>query len=73
MACKNGKHNLIEITRKSSGFEIYQVTNWCNDCGAIVVDEVHDGRVYPGAVMKMKFPEIANNQSIRDKFESECG
>jgi hypothetical protein len=34
------------------------VTRWCSNCGAIVVDLDFDGRVSPGAGMKMRFPSL---------------
>ena len=34
-----------------------EVVKWCPVCGAIVVDNESDGRVYPGRIKKMMFPK----------------
>lgn len=64
--CKKGLHPLKEIMTISDGF-IDQVVRWCPDCGAIVVDEDCDNRVYPGACMKMRFPKLAREQKWTNK------
>ena len=55
--CKSGNHNLEVIYSIDSGDMFGKtVVRWCGDCGAVVVDKEFDGRVSPGAVMMMKFP-----------------
>lgn len=63
--CKLGKHDLIEISRSTDMFHISEVVRWCRNCGSIVIDNEMDGRVNPGQVMKMKFPEL-----FKEKFKS---
>jgi hypothetical protein len=36
-----------------------EVVRWCKHCGAVVVDEDSDGRIYPGQIKQMQFPAIA--------------
>jgi valyl-tRNA synthetase len=56
--CDNKNHNLVEIYRDSiMGDDVYNVVNWCEDCGAVVVDVEVDGRINPGKCMKMIFPK----------------
>jgi hypothetical protein len=52
---------LIDITsRLITGIEDgRQVVRWCEDCGAVVVDAVIDGRTYPGDIKPMRFPQLA--------------
>jgi len=38
------------------------VVRWCAYCGAVVVDTDVDGRVHPGKVRPMVFPEIAKKK-----------
>jgi len=53
--CK-GNHNLLDIY--CDGPEMEQsVVRWCEECGAIVVDVVVDGRTAPGRVMAMRLPK----------------
>lgn len=55
--CNGKDHNLEEIFRSGSDTsDVYYVVMWCSDCGAVVIDTEIDGRVYPGDVMKMRFP-----------------
>lgn len=58
------EHDLVKIASKP-----YQVTDavevvrWCRDCGAVVIDVDYDGRTSPGAIMPMRFPQLALNQA----------
>lgn len=63
--CDGKKHKLIEILR--TGNDIETVVRWCKDCGAIVVDGELDGRVAPGRVMPMRFPNNINELSFVEK------
>lgn len=56
--CDGHNHPLVEIHRSKDAYDVYTVVNWCPDCGAVVVDGEHDGRVAPGRVMPMRFPSI---------------
>lgn len=58
--CRGGWHNLREIMRVHQGHDIDEVVRWCQNCGAIVIDGEHDGRVYNGKVMPMRFPANKN-------------
>ena len=53
--CK-GNHTLIEILRDEMVVGC-RVVQWCNKCGAVVVDGECDGRIYPGKYSKMRLPE----------------
>lgn len=55
--CLQGLHPLKAIYTDSDGFADV-VVRWCPLCGAIVIDNDFDGRVYPGKVMPMKLPEL---------------
>ena len=55
--CKKGNHSLIEILR-DRGWDCESVARWCKVCGAVVVDIDYDGRTNPGAIAKMRFPEV---------------
>ena len=52
------KHELIEIYSHSMAGET-DVILWCQKCGVIVIDkyEALTGKIYPGEVMKMRFPK----------------
>lgn len=56
--CCNGNHTLEEVYEERVDSSISNLVQWCSNCGAIVVDVVIDGRVSPGAIMKMKLPKI---------------
>jgi hypothetical protein len=57
--CSKGIHNLIEIYNASSRYDNSSVVvRWCQDCGAVVVDEDYDGRTNAGSIMKMRLPKI---------------
>jgi len=60
--CSGGKHSLIAVSNKMGSFcgEI-EVVQWCEGCGAIVIDSMVDGRVYPGRIMPMIFPQVTKN------------
>jgi hypothetical protein len=61
MNCQ-GDHKLIEIFRAENPNGIEHVVRWCGDCGAIVVDGEMDGRVKPGAAMRLRLPVIARRE-----------
>jgi ribosomal protein S27AE len=67
--CDGRNHPLCEIFRTKDAYEIYSVVNWCPDCGAVVVDGEHDGRVAPGRVMPMRFPRIRTESNKGDHHE----
>jgi hypothetical protein len=55
--CK-GNHQLEVIYSAGYSQEI-EVVRWCAYCGAIVIDIDCDNRINPGAIMKMKLPEVS--------------
>jgi valyl-tRNA synthetase len=55
--CDKKNHPLVEIYRASEGYDVDHVVQWCPDCGAVVVDAECDNRVYPGRIIKMRFPK----------------
>lgn len=55
--CLQGLHPLKTIYTDSDGF-VDVVIRWCLECGAVVVDNDVDGRVYPGKVMPMKLSSL---------------
>lgn len=66
--CDGTNHQMIEIYR--SGYaddDINNVVRWCNDCGAVTVDQEYDGRVLPGRSFMMRFPTmIYKNQKVSE-------
>ena len=58
--CLQGLHPLKTIYTDSDGF-VDIVIRWCPECGAIVIDNDVDGRVYPGKVMPMKLSNLYLN------------
>lgn len=57
-SCKDGNHDLIVIDSKTHDGMSIEVIRWCPNCGAIVIDKESDGRLNPGAIMKMRFPKL---------------
>lgn len=63
--CRKGNHHLIVVAsylgENISGPYGADVTNirWCEVCGSVVGDIDVDHRLQPGAVFKMKLPEIS--------------
>lgn len=55
--CLQGLHPLKTIYTDSDGF-VDVVIRWCPECGAVVVDNDVDGRVYPGKIMPMKLSNL---------------
>ena len=62
---KSGDHDLEIIMRRGS-----LVVRWCKDCGAVVIDEEYDRRIYPGEIMPMKYPKITEDYNIDEKYKS---
>ena len=56
--CDAGKHKLIIISSTTSLCGD-KVVRWCDQCGAIVIDEDCDTRTRPGAFMSMRLPASA--------------
>lgn len=58
-------HNLVLIESAPSSlyFGSWKRVQWCSDCGAIVIDLDHDGRIIPGGIMKMTFPQLAYKEA----------
>lgn len=52
-------HDLSEVYRDRIRDGEYAVTQWCRHCGGVVIDGEYDGRVAPGAFMRMTFPQLA--------------
>jgi hypothetical protein len=59
--CNKGNHNLKLITIVREDTISADVVRWCDICGAIVIDTDYDHRTNPGAIMKMRFPDLAKN------------
>ena len=58
--CKQDAHDLQTIYGEYGvGPCISNIVRWCAICGSVVVDRDDAGRTLPGAIMKMKSPEIA--------------
>jgi hypothetical protein len=53
--------DLQEIYSEDFALDTRTVIKWCSTCGAVVIDEECDDRVYIGRVMKMQFPKNFNN------------
>lgn len=60
--CLKGNHKLVTIYSDPHSFGETRVVRWCEICGSIIVDIDVDYRTQPGAVMKMKSPEIVKRQ-----------
>lgn len=58
MICQNGNHSLEVIYEFDASHDSQHVVRWCNYCGAVVVDIDYDNRTNPGAIQKMKFPQL---------------
>lgn len=58
--CFDGNHDLISIY-ETNGFMPgeRECVRWCTNCGSIVVDCEQDSQIFPGAIMKMKSPNIS--------------
>ncbi len=52
----NETHPLIKIYTADTLTGFTHNVMWCPECGCVVVDLEVDGRVAPGAVMRMKSP-----------------
>lgn len=68
--CLQGLHPLKTIYTDSDGF-VNVVIRWCPECGAVVIDNDVDGRVYSGKVMPMRLSNLYvdvrrtnNNESV---------
>lgn len=65
---KNGKHKNNELEEVYS-FHLGTVGNtdavikWCRVCGAIVIDRDYDGRISPGAIVPLQFPDYIKELS----------
>jgi hypothetical protein len=59
--CKNGVHQLEIVYQEDEPFgteyHYVEVVRWCENCGAIVVDREHDGRLISQS-LKIHFPKI---------------
>lgn len=59
-ASQNGKHDFVEVhSWRGTMPGAEGVVRWCQCCGAVVIDSEVDGRVSPGAIMKLKAPKAA--------------
>ena len=56
--CKDKQHPLEELYSFSGSYDEEIVVRWCPECGAVVIDLDTDGRVNPGARMKMRTSNI---------------
>ncbi len=63
--CQRGNHRLVVVASYfgdnisgPSGADVTKI-RWCEVCGAVVGDIDVDNREQPGAVFKMKIPEIS--------------
>lgn len=62
--CMQGNHSLTELCNADIGSDEKAILRWCKICGAVVIDVEVDGRLYPGELMKMHFPQL-----FKEKFE----
>jgi hypothetical protein len=67
--CLKGLHPLKVIYTDSDGFADI-VIRWCPECGAIVIDNDVDNRIYPGKVMPMKLSRLYQEIRRTDLNES---
>lgn len=60
MKCIDEKNRHIGVLETICEYEYSHIANgiikWCSRCGAIVIDKDINGRIYPGSIMKMRFP-----------------
>lgn len=68
--CLQGNHKLESITELSHWDGSTNVVRWCSVCGAIVIDTDVDGRVYPGQVRPMRFPQtlIEKHKEVKEEW-----
>jgi len=65
--CQCGRETLIEIIRKSHGWDdTEEVVRWCTYCGSVVCDVDYDGRVLAGKSMKMRKPETFKQSMVEN-------
>lgn len=57
--CQKGKHPLEVIKAGGPDIDGWQVV-WCQVCGAVASDATADGRVSPGAHMRMRVPKLSS-------------
>lgn len=63
--CKDGKHSWIDVYEDPSRSDMYHdVVRWCEYCGSLVIDVDYDGRTNPGAIAKIRNPEIIKRRGI---------
>jgi len=48
---------LLEIFSFTSPDDSDEIVKWCPICGAVVIDQEVDNRVYSGRIMQMRFPK----------------
>lgn len=54
--CRDGQHTWQVIYRAGSELN-EEVVRWCTYCGAVVIDEEMDGRLNPGVIEPIRFPQ----------------
>lgn len=64
------EHNLIDIQSFTYGPGTYRTVRWCTKCGGVVIDMDVDGRIWPGHIMSMRFPEIVKSVQIIENDKS---
>lgn len=51
------RHNWRIILKKQIDYDILQRVVWCETCGAIRCDGIHDGKVFEGKYVDTTLPE----------------
>lgn len=73
MKCFNKKKQHIGklqiLRRYDLGWNEKAVVRWCPNCGAVVIDQESDGRLF-GSFVKMLFPQITKETLRKPKQRS---
>jgi hypothetical protein len=62
MICPDGKHDLTWLHCCGPDME-ERVVRWCIRCGGVSIDCDSDGRTSPGHFMRMRLPELAEQDA----------
>ncbi len=64
--CRDGQHSLKAVYQALHTADTVAVVRWCIFCGGVVVDEEYDGRVQPGKIVEMQFPEVTKGLIVTE-------
>ena len=56
---RGGDYELVKLYEVLTGEGESEVVRWCKVCGAVVIDIDFDGRIKPGAILRMRSPLIS--------------